>query len=78
MDVEIRVPEFEDEESPTVVQWLVQEGEHVDAGDPLLELETDKAVFAVEAPADGIVSEELVLPGDTVEAGQRVGSIVAE
>lgn len=48
----------------TVVRWLVDEGQAVQAGDPLLEVETDKVNMEVEAPAGG------ELRGIAVHAGQ--------
>ena len=38
----------------TIIQWLVQEGEPVAMDEPLLEVETEKMVSVVEAPAAGI------------------------
>lgn len=42
-------------ESCTIVEWLVAEGDVVDEGQPVCEIETDKAAFEVEAPAAGTV-----------------------
>jgi pyruvate dehydrogenase E2 component (dihydrolipoamide acetyltransferase) len=40
-------------EEGTIVSWLVAEGDHVDAGQPILEVQTDKAIAELEAPATG-------------------------
>ncbi len=67
MATPIIMPKFEmAQEDGVVVNWLRQEGEQVEKGDPLLEVETDKVVMQVEAPASGI------LQGIRVQAGDRV------
>jgi pyruvate/2-oxoglutarate dehydrogenase complex dihydrolipoamide acyltransferase (E2) component len=62
-------------EDATVNEWLKQPGDNVAEGEPVLELETDKATGDVESPATGTLVETLVGPGDTVEPGQVVGRI---
>jgi pyruvate/2-oxoglutarate dehydrogenase complex dihydrolipoamide acyltransferase (E2) component len=62
-------------EDAEVVDWVVAVGDRVTAGADVLELETDKTTGFVEAPADGVVAEVLVGPGDVVEPGQIVGRI---
>ncbi len=58
-----------------VLRWLKDVGDIVTEGEPLLELETDKATGEVEAPATGVLVETLVESGQTVEPGQVVGRI---
>ncbi len=68
---EIRVPEIgENIESGDVVKLLVAKGDPVDVDQPILELETDKAVVEIPSPISGLVSELLVKEGDTIEVGQ--------
>jgi len=55
-------------------RWLVAEGAPVKAGDPVFELETDKATTEVPAPASGVVKRDAA-EGDTVAVGATVGSI---
>ena len=50
-------------ESCTLVRWMKQEGENVSKGDPLYEIETDKATFEVEATASGILRHTLYPDG---------------
>ena len=50
----------------TITKWLKQEGEHVEADEPLLEISTDKVDAEIPAPAAGILAEILVQQGETV------------
>lgn len=50
----------------TVIRWLKQEGERVNKGEALLELETDKAVFEYESPEAGVLRKVVVGDGTTV------------
>jgi 2-oxoisovalerate dehydrogenase E1 component len=59
----------------TVVSWLKKLGEPVRKGEALLEIETDKAVTQVEAPADGVLAEILADAGAVVPLGQQLGTI---
>ncbi|MCA1554352.1 MAG: 2-oxo acid dehydrogenase subunit E2, partial [Chloroflexi bacterium] len=63
-----------DMSSGKVVRWLKQEGDSVRRGEPVLEIETDKATVSVEAEADGVLSKILVKEGD-VPVGEAVGEI---
>jgi len=63
-------------ETATIVQWLKNEGDPVAEGDVLVEIETDKTVFEVEAPASGTLSQILAMAGDAgVEAGTKIAVI---
>lgn len=53
-------------EEGTIVYWLKEEGEAVEAGEPLLEVESDKASIEVEAPADGVLGKVLYLEGEAI------------
>ena len=53
-------------EEGTVAQWLVAEGDQVEKGQPLLEVETDKVTVEVEAPASGIMGPLLIGAGQQV------------
>ena len=59
-----------------VVQWLKQAGETFAAGEILAELETDKALLEVEAPAAGRLSEILAPVGTTVSMGGALATFV--
>ncbi len=76
MSIEIRVPQLPESVSDaSIAAWVVKQGDWVDEEDNLLELETDKVVLEVPAPASGILTEMKVQQGDTVVAGDLLGVI---
>jgi len=64
-------------ESGTIVRWLKSEGEPVEKGEPLFELDTDKVTQEVEAEAAGVLLKIAVTEGE-VPVGQTVAFIGAE
>jgi pyruvate dehydrogenase E2 component (dihydrolipoamide acetyltransferase) len=60
-----------------IVQWLKTEGERVVKGEPLAEIETDKATVEIEAPADGILAHISASAGDDVPVGHTIAAILA-
>lgn len=64
-------------EEGVVVAWKKQEGETVDSGDVLAEIETDKAVLDLEAFGSGVLRKVLVPEGETVKAGKLI-AVIAE
>ena len=56
-------------ETVTVLRWLKQIGDKVVVGEPLVELETDKATMEVESPADGILEAVLGAEGEELSVG---------
>lgn len=54
------------------LEWTVEEGEEVEEDQVIAEVETDKAVIDVPAPADGIITELLASPGDNVQVGEVI------
>ena len=76
MPGEIHVPELgESVADATVGRWLKQEGDQVAAGEPLVELETDKINFEVEAEEDGVLQSIAKGEGETVGVGDVIGTI---
>jgi 2-oxoglutarate dehydrogenase E2 component (dihydrolipoamide succinyltransferase) len=74
--VEIHVPELgESVADATVGRWLKQEGEAVKSGEALVELETDKINFEVEAEQDGVLESIAKGEGETVGVGEVIGTI---
>jgi pyruvate dehydrogenase E2 component (dihydrolipoamide acetyltransferase) len=59
-------------ESGTIVRWLKQEGDRVEKGEVLYELDTEKATQEVEAEASGVVLKLLASEGEEVEVGKAV------
>lgn len=55
-----------------VIAVLVEIGQAVSSGDGLVEVEGDKAAFAIDAEADGVVAEILVSEGDECQVGDVV------
>jgi pyruvate dehydrogenase E2 component (dihydrolipoamide acetyltransferase) len=64
------------QETGKLVAWRKVEGERVAKGEPLLEIETDKAVLEVESPADGILAGVSVQAGAIVPVGKTIAWIV--
>ncbi len=65
------------QETGRLIAWRKQEGDRVTKGEPLLEIETDKAVMEVEAPADGILAGITGAVGADIPVGQTIAWIVA-
>ena len=65
------------QETGKLIAWRKQEGDRVTKGEPLLEIETDKAVMEVEAPADGILAGITAHGGADIPVGQTIAWIVA-
>ena len=76
MPVEIHVPELgESVADATVGRWLKSEGDRVTAGEPVVELETDKINFEVEAEQDGVLVSIAKGEGETVGVGEVIGTL---
>jgi len=60
----------------TILEWLVSEGQQVERGAPLMQVETEKVVYDVEAPVAGWF-HILVAAGETVRAESRIGQFAA-
>ncbi|MCB1503101.1 MAG: 2-oxo acid dehydrogenase subunit E2 [Bauldia sp.] len=62
-------------ESAKVLRWMKQPGDAIKAGEPLVELETDKAAMEVESPVDGVLGEIAAAEGADVTVGERLAEI---
>jgi pyruvate dehydrogenase E2 component (dihydrolipoamide acetyltransferase) len=72
---EVLMPRLSDSmESGTIVRWLKQDGDRVSRGEPLAEVETDKATVTFDADADGTL-RILVGEGETVAIGKPIAQI---
>lgn len=79
MATDVLMPRLSDSmEEGTVLKWLVEKGGAVKRGEPLVEIETDKANMTYEADTDGFLIELLAQEGDTLEVGQPIARIGAE
>ncbi|WP_186150872.1 2-oxoglutarate dehydrogenase complex dihydrolipoyllysine-residue succinyltransferase [Burkholderia gladioli] len=77
--VEVKVPQLSESVSEaTMLQWKKKPGEAVAQDEILIELETDKVVLEVPAPAAGVLSQVLQNDGDTVVADQVIAIIDTE
>ena len=59
----------------TVSKWLKNEGDTVEADEPIVELETDKVNLEVPSPVSGVLSEINFKDGSIVEVGALLGSV---
>jgi len=64
------------QETGKLLAWRKKEGDSVSKGEPLLEIETDKAVVEVEAPADGVLAGIRASEGAEIPVGQTIAWIV--
>jgi pyruvate dehydrogenase E2 component (dihydrolipoamide acetyltransferase) len=63
------------QEKGTLINWRKSEGQSVTKGEPLMEVETDKATVEIEAPASGILINVTASPGDEIPVGNRIAII---
>jgi len=76
MASEVTMPRLSDSmEEGTVLKWLVEEGGEVKRGEPLVEIETDKANMTYDADTDGVLVEIVAQEGDTLEIGEVIARI---
>lgn len=77
MAISVVMPALEmAQETGKLISWLKKEGETVAKGEPLLEVETDKAVMEVESPGDGVLAGVKAQPGADVPVGRTIAWIV--
>src|SRR5450432_1215222 len=73
---EVRMPKMGDGmEEGTINAWLKQEGQQVTSGEPLAEVETDKANVEISAYESGILTKIVVQVGQTVPVGEVIAII---
>ena len=65
------------QQTGTLLKWLRAEGQSVSKGEPLMEIETDKATVEIEAPSSGVLANVTASPGDEVPVGNRIAVILA-
>ncbi|HEV2092878.1 MAG TPA: dihydrolipoamide acetyltransferase family protein [Rubrobacter sp.] len=78
MAAELKVPKLGmDMEEANILRWLVEEGAEVEKGDPVIEIDTDKVSYEVEANADGVIRGLRGEEGQTVPVGATLAYIAA-
>lgn len=78
MAAELKVPKLGmDMEEAEIVRWMVEEGAEVEKGDPVLEIDTDKVAYEIEANAGGTIRDLQGSPGETIQVGATLAYIVA-
>ena len=71
MSYEVKMPQLGmNQDTAVVVAWFKKEGDKIEKGDPLFEVETDKATMEVEAQKEGYLSKIKVDEGSEVPVGQ--------
>ncbi len=74
--VAIRMPKLSDSmEEATVLAWLKRPGDAVERGEPLVEVETDKATIVYESESNGVLDEILVADGETAALGAPIAHL---
>lgn len=77
--VEIGMPRLSDSmEEATVLRWLKQQGDEVRKGEPIVEVETDKATIVYESELDGVLEEIVVGAGETAVLGAVIARVRVE
>jgi pyruvate dehydrogenase E2 component (dihydrolipoamide acetyltransferase) len=78
MAISVVMPALEmAQETGKLLAWRRKEGEHVSKGEPLLEIETDKAVVEIEAPGDGVLAGVSAGVGAVIPVGETIAWILA-
>jgi len=73
MAYEFRLEQIVSEmEYATVTRWLKREGEAVAAGEPLVEVEAEKANHELEAPVSGVIESIVAAEGDEIKVGDML------
>jgi pyruvate/2-oxoglutarate dehydrogenase complex dihydrolipoamide acyltransferase (E2) component len=79
MATELVMPKLSDTmKEGSIVQWLKAEGDPVEAGEVIAEIQSDKATIEFEAYADGVLSRIYVQADQTVPVGEKIGLITDE
>lgn len=79
MLIEIKVPQLsESVAEATLISWHKQEGERINRGENLVDIETDKVVLELPAPKEGILAEIIKKDGATVISGEIIAKIETE
>jgi len=82
--IDIRMPDLQEGTESVVAAWLKKSGDRVKIHEPLIEINTDKAIMEVAAPASGVLldilkpSDQAIHPGDVLGRIQAISEAAAE
>ncbi len=71
----VRLPDLGEVDAVTITEWLKAEGDVVAAGEDLLEVETEKTTFVVEAPMDGTLVRIVKREGEKAKQDELLAEI---
>ncbi len=78
MAAELKVPKLGmDMEEAEIVRWIVEEGAEVEKGDPVLEIDTDKVAYEIEANAAGTIRSLKGAAGEKIKVGATLAYIAS-
>lgn len=76
MLIEVKVPVFSESVTEgTLINWLKKQGEYVERGENLIDIETDKVVLELPAPQSGVLAEIVKSDGTVVTSGEIIARI---
>ncbi len=76
MNIDIKIPEFSESISEgTVSTWIRKVGDHVDEGETLVEIETDKVVLEIPSPATGVIEKIIKDENEIVNSHEVIGQL---
>ncbi|HSQ00329.1 MAG TPA: biotin/lipoyl-containing protein, partial [Candidatus Dormibacteraeota bacterium] len=79
MPIDVRMPKLSDTmESGVIIRWMKAPGDAVTKGDPLAEVETDKADVELEASESGVLKEITVAEGQSAAVGAVIAVLAAD
>jgi pyruvate dehydrogenase E2 component (dihydrolipoamide acetyltransferase) len=79
MATDVVMPRLSDSmEEGTILKWLVEHGGEVKRGEPLVEIETDKANMTYDSDTDGVLVEVIAKEGETLPVGEVIARIGVE
>ncbi|MCD6287714.1 MAG: hypothetical protein J7M12_01225 [Candidatus Hydrogenedentes bacterium] len=80
MIYEMKLPDLGEDagNEATVTYWHLDDGDHVEQDNDLVEMSTDKAVFTVPSPVTGTITEIITREGETVKVGDLMALIETE
>jgi pyruvate dehydrogenase E2 component (dihydrolipoamide acetyltransferase) len=77
MPISVVMPALEmAQETGKLIAWLKKEGDRVSKGEPLLEIETDKAIMEIESPGEGVLGGVKAAAGAEIPVGQTIAWIL--